>query len=262
MLVDIHGHIASTGNAAAPAARLSLYASACKLDFVLVSNVAAAPAPRGANLDEVDANLASLQACREHARLAPLYWIRPGQLDSHVPAVVGALRTAPFVGAAFAPTEGGFDAADSLLDPYLAALETIDRPAVFCVSAEPNAAPPKVIEAARRHPRTKIVLCLCGAAETPRAAALDAVAHALRQQKADVYLDTSHATSAEIVAAVRAIGSDRVLFGTDAVRRSDAHVPRHIAVLDELRKSLAAKDFQAVSGGNAVRLFGLKAPAR
>ncbi|MEW6250838.1 MAG: amidohydrolase family protein [Planctomycetota bacterium] len=261
MRIDVHGHIGLAAAGAAPATRISLYASACRLDLVLISNSAAAPPPAGGDTSEVEANVATLAACQAHPRLAALYWVRPGQLDSNVHAFTGALRTEPFLGAAFAPAEGGFDAADRLLDPYVAAVGAAGKPVFFCVSSDARATPGKIHELARRHPKVSIVLCLCGAAEAPRAAALDVVAYALRQQNADLYIDTSHAGAAEIATAVGAVGAERVLFGTDALRRGDAHVPRHITLLDELRSALPAAQLDLVVGGNAARLLRLPTAA-
>ncbi len=262
MRVDVHGHIGPPGTSAVPPARISLYASACELDYVLVSNRAAALPPGGADEDEVDANLACLAACREHARLAALYWVRPGRLDSHLAALIGALRSEPFHGVVFAPADTGFDAADARLDAYVAAVAELGLPGLFCVTADPAAAPAKVYELGRRNPRAVLILCLCGATEPPRAAALDVVAHARRQDNAELYLDTSHASTAEIITAVRTLGADRVLFGTDALQRGDAHVPRHITALNELHGSLPPAEFKQVTGENAARLLKLPAHRR
>lgn len=259
MLVDVHGHLSPS----APPARLTTYAGLCGLDFVLVSNRAAAALPPGApDLDEAAANSACLQACRLHGRLVPLYWLRPGRPDSSLPAVAGALTTEPFVGAVFAPADGGYDLADhKLLAPYVDVLARTARPGLICIGAGEATAPVKAYDLARRFPRVPLVLCGCSAPESRRAEALDVVRRAAHRGDADLYLDTSHATGDAIRSAIYAAGAARLLFGSNALCYDDTHVPRHIAVLDELRKTLLPEEFRQVAGANAAALFRLRPPA-
>ncbi len=258
MLIDIHGHIGQRTPGAAPPARIATYAGVCGIDRVLVSNRDAASEPPGAaNADEADANVTCLNACREQERLAPLYWVRPGFADSNIHATAGALLSEPFVGTVFAPADNGYDLADPRLDPYLALLGKIGRPVLFCIGADERSAPSKVHERGRRLPDVPIVLCACGAPAAQRTAALDVVRYALQRADARLYLDTSHADADEICTAVRTVGSDRVLFGSHAVSYGELHIPRHVALLDELRQTLIPEELTQVLGGNAMRLFGL-----
>ncbi len=257
MLIDVHGHIGRD----TPPARVATYAGVCGVDWVLVSNRDAAVEPPGAaNADETDANVACLEACRARVHLVPLYWARPGRVDSNLHALVGALESEPFAGVVFCPAEGGFDVSDRQLEPYFSVLGAVGCPGLFCIGRDPRAAPAKVYEQARRQPKTPIVLCGCGAGEAERAAALDVARHAQRRRDADLYVDTSHSGAAEIRTAVEVLGAERVLFGTDAISYGDSHVPRHIALLEELRSSMSRADLEQVAGANAARLFGLRKP--
>ena len=261
MLVDIHGHIGFTAPSAAPPARLAVYAGACDVDYVLVSNRDAGEAVPGVSgQDEYDANVACLKACAGHPRLRPLYWVRPGRADSNVHAVVGALQTEPFVGVVFSPGDMGFDASGAILDPYLSALAGTACPVLFCTGGDEGASPTNIYETARRHPQVPIVLCRCGLATAHRASALDVVSQAVSRHNANLYLDTSHASVEEICMAVRVVGAERVLFGTDAPSYADAHIPRHIALLSELRQALDTDVQRRLFGGNAAQLFGLTPP--
>jgi predicted TIM-barrel fold metal-dependent hydrolase len=258
MLIDIHGHIGQTTPGTQPPPRVTTYAGVCGIHHVLVSNRDAAARPAGAgDWNETDANAACLDACQTHRYLLPLYWVRPGRVDSNVQAFAGAMDTAPFLGAVFAPTANGFDAADPQLKPYLAILTLKGRPALFCVGPDANSAPARIYEQARRYPNLPVVLCGCGATPAQRAEAIDVARHSQQRKDADLYLDTSHADIKEVRSAVLAIGSDRVLFGTNAVTQGDAHVPRTIALLDELRQNLPGEAFRQITGENAARLFGI-----
>lgn len=261
MLVDVHAHIALSSPGTASPERLAEYAQTCGFDTVLVSNRDAAIEPHeAANLDEAEANLACLEACRAHPRLAALYWVRPGQVDSNIHAVAGALKSAPFVGLLFSPAAGGFDAAARLLGPYLDLLARTGRAGLFCISADERAGPAKVYEQARRQPAVPIVLCICTGDAPQRAAAVDVVGHARKRGDANLYLDTSHATAAEIVSAVRVLGSERIVFGSNALCHGDGHAGQVTALLSELRNSLSPTDLQRATGEIAARIFQLGKP--
>lgn len=254
MVVDVHAHF----DDATPPARITRYAGVCNVDLVLVSNRDAASRPDGArDYDEAAANGACLAACKEHARLVPLYWVRPGRKDSNVHAFAGALAGEAFVGVVFAPADNGFDIADSMLDPYFEVLAKAGRPALVCVSGDERSAPARVHTLGARHPQVPIVLGGCGAAPERRAEALDAVQRAAQRKDANLYLDTSHATVDTIRSAIGAVGAERVLFGTNALSYEDAHVPRHIALLEELRRTLSPGQLKALLSRNAVELFRL-----
>lgn len=254
IVVDIHGCISR----ATPPARLNTYARLCGIHTVFTANRDAASEPAGAgDVDEVDANQACLQACETHPHLTPLYWVRPGRPDSNALAFAGAMESAPFIGALFSPTENDFEADDALLEPYLAALARLNYPALFCYTDDARSAPSRVYEQARRHPDVTFVLCAGETSTEQRTAAREAVRQAIEREDADLLLSTAHATEREITIAGRTLGPERVLFGTDALAYGDSHVPRHIALLDELQRDLQQGTFQQVASANAARVFGL-----
>lgn len=256
MMVDVHAHI----DAHTPASRLSTYAGVCRLDLVLISNRDAASRPRGMpNLDEGVANQTCLDACELHARLRPLYWVRVGLVDSRPQTLAGALAISPFLGAVFSPADNGFELTDESLDPYLQALTAADRPAVLLYGIDENAAPTKAYELARRHPKCLFVLSAREPSPARWAEALDVVRRAQQRKEAELYLATAHAGADNIQTAVLALGSERVLLGTNAMRDEKSHTPRHIALLEELRHTLSGLDYRNVTGENAVRLFRLNA---
>jgi predicted TIM-barrel fold metal-dependent hydrolase len=258
MLVDIHAHFAKSTPGSTPAARLATYAGTCRIDCVLIFNRdGAATGDDAANLDEAAANAVTLEACQTHKRLRPLYWVRPGCVDSQPATLAGALTLEAFAGAVFSPAEVGFDLADGVIDPYLSALAKVDRAALMRYTAAPSAHPERVYEAARRNPRTAIVLANAETRSNARSAALDVVAKSLERGDANLYFDTSHADADEIRTAVRTLGADRVLLGTNALSYGDAHVPRQFSVLAGLEQKLSPTEYRQVAGENAVRLFRL-----
>jgi hypothetical protein len=257
MIIDAHAHLGYLDGRDRPAEGLAAYATACGVGALLTSHVDAT-GPQ-ALLDEVDANLAGLEAHRKDARLVPLYWVRAGLFDSNPQALAGALSREPFAGAVFSPRLHGYTLADGeRLGPYLAVLASLNRPAIMRLDrATPAAAAAgELLALARQFPRVPL-LVYDALANTARAELLDAAAHATRRGDGLLYFDTAHADAGEIARAVAAIGPERVLFGTDACHYGEEHAGLVRALLAELRDRLGPTAFAAVTGENARRLFGL-----
>lgn len=256
MLVDVHVHIGTSPHGVVAPVDIVRYAVASGIDAVLISNRDAATQPHGAaNLDEVDANQVCLRACRAAQRLLPLYWVRVGRPDSHVHALRGALTSEPFAGAVFSPGECGFDAASSLLPGYLDVLAALRRPALFCLGDDEGSVPRRICDQLPRHPDLPVVLCLCGGGGTVRAAAVDVAGWARQRREANLYVDTSHAAMHEVEGAIRVLGAERVLFGSEGPGTNGPGTKG--AGLADLRNTLSPEEFRQVAGANAARLFSL-----
>jgi predicted TIM-barrel fold metal-dependent hydrolase len=92
----------------------------------------------------------------------------------------------------------------------------------------------------------------------PHGSAIATVKQALAQGDAQLYLETSQADPAEVLRAIKELGSDRVLFGTDATYYGKAHYEKYEIMMARLKKELAAADFAKVLRGNAEKLFRLR----
>lgn len=258
MIVDAHTHICPRSAAAVPPARLATYAGVAGFDVLLVSNRdAAAAGAGGADVDETTANMTTLEAARTCPKLRALYWVRPAASDSNVYAFAGALESEPFVGAVFSPADNNVPADDRRIEPYLAWLTEIDRPAVFLVAAGDYASPARVYAAARRHPRLNVLLCQIDSTPVCQTQSMEVARTARARNDARLFLDTSYMSASAIRGAVEHLGAGWVVLGTNALAQGDAHTPRQIALLDELRRQLSPSEFAGVAGGNAARLFDL-----
>jgi len=256
MVIDIHGHLGRPGQREPTAALLNEYIEACGIDRLLVSNLeAASAAPDAANLDEATANVACLQACRQHKRWVPLYWVRPGQVDSNIHAFAGALSTEPFGGVVFSPVLNDFSADAELLDPYLSVMGRLRVAGLFQVGSAENARPATVHRLAKRNPSVPLVL-YDPAAHGLWAEALDVIRRAIDRDDADLYVGTAHASIGEILAAVGGVGLERVLYGSDAPCHGREHATRCSLLLDELHAALPGQTVRKIIGGNAATLFG------
>lgn len=258
MIIDIHGHIGRLRERASSEAYLERYLDECAISQILLANLDASRA--AADRHEVDANVACLATCRRDPRRRPLYWVRPGRDDSHPTVMAGALSTEPFAGVFLAPVLDGYVPDAKLLDPYLAVLSKLSAPALVLVGREPPFAPGNVYAIARHHPTVPIVMA--GLSRTTAwHEAVAVVERCARQRDATLLLATGIAPASDVLAAVRALGGDRVLYGSDAVVLGEQHAGHCRATLDELRRTLPADTFARITQENARRVFRFHALA-
>jgi predicted TIM-barrel fold metal-dependent hydrolase len=255
MLIDAHVHLGRLGNRSHTAGDLKHYLDEIRAARAIVSNLDAAAGPGARDLDEMDANVACIEAARSDPRLAPLYWIRPGRADSNVYAFAGALDTESLVGAVLAPLWNDYLADDARLDRRIATLAKIDKPAFVLTGRENPCLPERAYNLARRHSRVTFILCC-----TTHAAwndALEFVRQSIERGDARLSLTTSHATVDDVIAAVRAVGAERVLFGSDGLYFAREHSKHVRKTLDALAAGLPEDAYKKVIGGTAATLLGL-----
>lgn len=265
-VIDIHAHIGSYKGYDLSTPTLLLNMEHYGIRLALISNIDGAELPGiTLNLDEKKANEATAAHIRRYpGQLRGLVWTRPqdGSPANVEPFLRDSIATGPsprvFVGMKLHPDMNHFSADDGRVDGYLRLCEKYGIPAVFHSGNDDtsNAAPQKIYAAARRHPAVPIILYHMGFLG-PHASAIAAVKQALRQGDAQLYLETAQADPAEVLRAIKELGSDRVLFGTDATYYGKEHYQHYETLVTRLQEELAAEDFVKVMRGNAERLFKL-----
>lgn len=257
MLIDVHGHIGALGGRVYSHEWMRDYLKLCGVERVLVSNLdAASVGDRPRDLDEFDANTACLAACREQPALAPVYWVRPGRFDSSLHAFAGAVESEPFFGAFFSPPFNQYEADAPMLDPYLAVLTKLDRPALVQVGVDDATRPERVYRLAQRHPRLPIILCNV-AGNVHWHEALEVARQARTRESARLLIETSEASAENVREAVQALGANSVVYGSDATRLSERHAARARDLLQAIRQALAPEEHALVLGGVAREIFRL-----
>ena len=134
--------------------------------------------------------------------------------------------------------------------------EKINLAAVFHSDPSGDASAARIYETARRHPAVPVVLYHMGFFG-PHEGAIEVVKQSLDNDDADLYLGTAQADPVDVLAAVRELGSERVIFGSDATFYGATHYELYEALVDTLVKSLTPAEFANVVRQNAVRVFRL-----
>ena len=262
-VIDCHGHLGAFRGYDLSTPTLLANIRRFGVRRVLVSNIDGAALDETANVDETEANRRCLETLRAHPDvLGGLLWARPenGSIERLEPFVGERLPSGEraFVGVKFHPEMNHFPADDGRVDPYLAFCARHGLPAVFhCDQPGSNSSPERIHAAARRAPTVPVVLYHMVFEGGPHGPAIDACRAAMDSGDANLYLETAQADPAGVVEAVRAVGAERVLFGTDATYYGAEHYERYEPMVDLLRRELPAEEFRAVMGGNARRLFRL-----
>ncbi len=254
MLIDVHAHIGTFDQTPYSPEHLAQYVRDCDVRQVLVSNIDAAGTDRGRNLDEPDANLATLHACAESEALLPVYWLRFGQFDSQRPAFAGALATEPFVGALLAPALHDFAPDEDALQPWVQILARLGKPLFVLCDNSAHARPARVFELAKRNPRLNVVLITNGQ-DALWYESLDCLRTSQREQNSRLWLVTSDASPEDITHAVAGAGPDRILFGSRAASRGPDHAAHVRQTLEALRATLAPDVLTRICRTNAENLL-------
>jgi len=259
-IIDIHGHIGTFQGFDLTTGTLLKNIRNYGIGMVLVSNIDGADLlGQTANLDESNANRATLDMVVQHPeQLHGILWARPedGSASNLEPFLRDHPRT--FVGVKFHPIMNHFAADDPRVDQYLDLCDRYSVPAVFhCDKPGTDGSPQRIYAVAKRHPNVPIILyhmVFYG----PHEEGIAVVRESLRKKDAQLYLETAQAKSDDVIKAVKELGADRVLFGSDAPYFGEGHYSKYERQVSRLRSELSPEDFAKVVRGNAVKLFRLK----
>jgi predicted TIM-barrel fold metal-dependent hydrolase len=259
MLIDVHAHIGSFQGFEIGEEVLLDNMRRFNIQFALVSNLDGANLNLTRNLDESRANQATFDFVqRSQNRVRGLLWARPNDGSAENLEKFLKSNDGTFVGIKFHPEFNQFTADDARVDPYLLLCEKYHLVAVFHSGrANSNSDPEKIYAIARRHPNVPFVLYHMGFFASHERA-IHVAALSRQRHDALLYLETAQVEPSAVLDAIKELGSDAILFGTDATYYGREHYSKYEKLLQELRKNLSAEDYYKVTAGNAIRLFGLK----
>jgi predicted TIM-barrel fold metal-dependent hydrolase len=259
-IIDIHAHIGSFQGYDLSTETLLANLQEYNIQMALISNIDAAHLPGTTrDLDEKTANQVTLEAVQKYPNLLRgLAWARPTDPNSSPANLEPFLRDHQFVGVKLHPEMNQFAADDSLVDGYLSLCAKYNVPAVFhSGAAGSNSDPKKIYRVAARHPTVPVILYHMGF-KGPHDEAIAVVKESRQQRDAQLYLETAQAEPQAVLSAVKVLGAERVLFGTDASYFGKDHYARYTSLIELLRQELSDDAFTKVMFGNAIRLFKLE----
>lgn len=254
MIIDVHAHIGRLENPEGETAGLAGYLSTSNIETVFISNLQAARVGNHArDLDETEANLATLRVAEPNPRVLALYWARPGCPDSHPQAVMGALSQSPFYGLVLAPKHCDYAADDPRVDPYIQIASRYRLPVLVLSSRDEQSRPRRIYQLARRFPR-QVFIILNSDADAHWREAVDCAQKSIAGNDSRLYLETAHIPPDEVTAALRVIRPDRLVFGSDA--NLAAPETDTIAMIRQLDRALGGSA-RKVMFENAAEMFEL-----
>lgn len=262
--IDIHAHIGSFKGFEMGRQALIANVKRFGIRMALVSNV------DGAELPGITANMGEAKANEETEKLVlsdpqhfrGLIWVTPHSAKIEIAKHFIDMRLNDsdkpvFVGMKFHPEFDHYWADDNTVDPYLDLCAKNKLVAVFhCGAPGTKSEPERIYKAAKRHPKVPVVLYHMGF-NSDHLDAISTVAQSIKNKDADLYVDTAQCSPSAVIAAVKRLGANRVMFGTDATYYGSEHYHHYDELLDKLREALSPHDFALVMHDNAARLFKL-----
>lgn len=262
-IIDIHAHIGNFRGYDLSLNNLLQNMQRYGIKLALISNIDAAQLSGiTPNKSESETNEKTANAVRNNPdRLRGLVWVRP---NDGSPQVIEKFLTQKlsdgnptFVGMKFHPEMNYFKADDEKVDAYLNLCAKYQIPAVFHSGRSgSNSSPERIYNIAKRHPDVAIVLYHMGAFG-PHESAIRIAEEALKNKDAQLYLETSQVDPDSVLKAIQTVGSDHVLFGTDACYYGKNHYASYKKLIEVLKSKLKEDDTEKVLSGNAKRLFKL-----
>lgn len=254
-IIDVHAHIGEFKGYDLSLSSLLATMSESKIQCAFVSNIdGAALSGVTADTDEQTTNEKTLQVTKENSQLKPLFWAKPGAKGSSVEIAEKFLRDNKFYGIKFHPDFNSFPANSPAVMPYLSLCEKYKVPALFHCGGSSRSSAKVIYEAAKKFPTVPFVLYHMGF-NTDHEEAIEVAQMAKTKKDALIYLEISHVEASNIIKAIKTVGADRVVFGTDAVYYGRNHYDNYLGTLQKVKQGISPSEFQLFIHKNAVELF-------
>jgi predicted TIM-barrel fold metal-dependent hydrolase len=238
MIVDFHNHIGVRHGAAQLGHQLVEKLDKCGVDRAVVF----------AFVEGAFSNRPAEEAAKAFpSRIIPFCAVNPWDREDAVREFERCVRELGFRGLKLHPTLHGYHLADhGLLDPIFEYAASAKVPIISHGASDLFNSPLEFAEIARRHPGVPLVMAHMGMFWSTDQAV--EVASSIP----NLYLEASRAPVFEIATAVRRLGPEKVLWGTDSP---------FVDYEGEFRKMERVADsreaYDLVMGGNAVRLLNM-----
>ncbi len=266
MLIDSHTHIGHilypVGKNRVfdlPAEQLIGAMDKYSVDRVLVSGIEGAEFDSSMNLAPASMQVRQLDAFRRQVdfartnkgRVGVLLWVKPytetvnGDLEQFITSnrdCIAGFKMHP------ALSNTAFN--DVRFQPYLELADRLNMPVQVHTEKDGLSDPSYVAEAAAAFPDLDFVMVHMGLG-TDNLEAINII-----RDNANIYGDTCEVEIDNVFKAVEVCGSEKILFGTDAVVHGTDTYKRYQALIEALRSRLNKKDADNILYANCLRLFG------
>ena len=238
LIIDAHNHI-------------GIRHGARQLGADLVQKMDGAGVEKAVIFPFVEGNFSNepiLVAYREFPdRLIPYCAVNPWHDGAAVDELKRCVEKWGFKGLKLHPTLNGFHLADhGLVDPIFAAAEKLEIPIIVHGASDLYNAPLEFAEMAATFPKVPLLMAHMGFFW------LVDQAIKLAKRHANLYLETSRAPIFEISVAVKELGPDKVIWGTDS-----PFVDYEWEFKKMERATADPEGYAKIVGGNMARLLGL-----
>ncbi len=256
-IIDVHAHIGEFKGFDLSLNSLLSTMSESKIEYAFISNIdGAALSGVTADGDEVTVNEKTAKVASENPKLKPLFWAKPGAKGASAETAEKFLRDKKFYGIKFHPDFNNFPANSESVIPYLRLCEKYKVPALFHCGGSSRSSAGVIYQAAKKFPNVPFVLYHMGF-NTQHDEAINVAKEAKTKKDALIYLEISHVEASDIIRAIKAVGADRVIFGTDAAYYGRSHYDTYTETIKNVKKAISAIEFQQFIHNNAVEIFHL-----
>ena len=247
-IIDSHAHIGFYEGRKYPCRRLVDLMNDSEIAVSLVSNL------DGVYTPQRRANEKTRRAVQSNpGRLFGLVWANPNEEAAGVTDLQDCLDAREtFKGVKFHPTLNKYAFDDEeLVTPFLNVAAEYDVPIVVHTVDDSYSHPRQVYTMAKKHPRIKFIMYHMGLYDDTG----DLNREAIRYSKEldNLYVETSWVKTPMIVEAVKTLGADKVIFGTDAPFDGEYHYPQYLQRMKDT--GLGEKDLEKVMYSNSKKLF-------
>lgn len=238
LVIDAHNHIGTRHGASQTATEL-----VAKMDQTGVDMAVIFPFVEG----DFSNDVVTASVAQYSERLIPFCCVNPWHRDRAVEELRHCVEDLGFKGLKLHPTLHGYHLADhGLVDPFFAAARDLHIPIICHGASDLYNAPPEFAEMARTFPEVPLLMAHMGVFWSP-----DQAIH-LARSTPNLFLETSRAPIYEIAVAVRELGPERVIWGTDS-----PFVDYEWEFRKMVRATAATEAYELIVGGNMARLLGL-----
>ncbi len=266
MLIDSHTHIGhilypvgKNRVSDLPAEQLIEAMEKYSIDRVLVSGIEGAEFDSAMNFVPASMQVLQLNAFRRQVafarankgRVGVLLWVKPysetvtGDLEQFI-----ASNRDCIAGFKMHPALSNTAFNDTRFQPYLKLADRLNMPVQVHTEKDGLSDPSYVAEVAAAFPDLDFVMVHMGL-NTDNIEAIRII-----RDNANIYGDTCEVGIDKVFEAVEVCGSEKILFGTDAVVHGTDTYARYQPLIDALRIRLSKKDADNILYANCLRLFG------